>query len=466
MSKASEAASEEPAVEFDGPIRLEDPNNGHWIYPGWRCGYSRYVCWYLGGNNMGYVGYDVDPEAVGLAWSWGLGRGGWNTPSWWAGSALSTTQTSTNDACASELIGHRRRDGKVGDGRGLLHNGEVARLGVTRRGRGGDNGDLSRGQGDGLEGADECTRRMLGFPVYLCRLLLPVSRSDSMRRDSVGDTRRRRAVPQCEVVADGAMEVMRARRGERRREAGAEESGGGGDAVDGSGAPRRGEKSPSSCRGLVDNPRTQIRVSCKRKPTPVPSAHQPSHNSDNVDVLMPRPFLPYRDVPSRSLLTHPLRPRTARGTRITTEECFGWLLTWYAVPFYPTLPPTARHAVATQSPTLPGSAQCTRNLRTTQYATLRRAIALSPGLRTRCARLSVRAALLPPARRIFRAHRPRRRKVMFRPGPEAAKPRLFGSASRARAEPTWGPEPAFGPAWHSSRPRPSRKAAAFRGEKS
>ncbi|KAJ6476837.1 hypothetical protein C8R45DRAFT_934492 [Mycena sanguinolenta] len=52
--------------------------------------------------------------------------------------------------------------------------------------------------------------------------------------------------------------------------------------------------------------------------------------------------------------------------------------------------------------------------------------------------------------------------VMFRPGPEAAKPRLFGSASRARAEPTWGPEPAFGPAWHSSRPRPSRKAAAFR----
>ncbi|KAJ6503961.1 hypothetical protein C8R45DRAFT_924292 [Mycena sanguinolenta] len=52
------------------------------------------------------------------------------------------------------------------------------------------------------------------------------------------------------------------------------------------------------------------------------------------------------------------------------------------------------------------------------------------------------------------------RVVMFRPGPEAAKPRLSGSASRARAEPTCGPEPAFGPAWHSS--RPSRKAPAFR----
>ncbi|KAJ6512393.1 hypothetical protein C8R45DRAFT_920228 [Mycena sanguinolenta] len=52
--------------------------------------------------------------------------------------------------------------------------------------------------------------------------------------------------------------------------------------------------------------------------------------------------------------------------------------------------------------------------------------------------------------------------VMFRPGPQAAKPRLFGSASRTRAEPTYGPEPAFGPAWHSSRPRPSRKAAAFK----
>ncbi|KAF8166742.1 hypothetical protein K438DRAFT_1774909 [Mycena galopus ATCC 62051] len=51
--------------------------------------------------------------------------------------------------------------------------------------------------------------------------------------------------------------------------------------------------------------------------------------------------------------------------------------------------------------------------------------------------------------------------VMFRPGPEAAKPRLFGSASRAQAEPTCGPEPAFGSAWHSSKPRPSRKAAAF-----
>ncbi|KAF8146351.1 hypothetical protein K438DRAFT_1781124 [Mycena galopus ATCC 62051] len=51
--------------------------------------------------------------------------------------------------------------------------------------------------------------------------------------------------------------------------------------------------------------------------------------------------------------------------------------------------------------------------------------------------------------------------VMFRPGPVAAKPRLFGSASRAQAEPTCGPEPAFGSAWHSSKPRPSRKAAAF-----
>ncbi|KAF8155112.1 hypothetical protein K438DRAFT_1777821 [Mycena galopus ATCC 62051] len=51
--------------------------------------------------------------------------------------------------------------------------------------------------------------------------------------------------------------------------------------------------------------------------------------------------------------------------------------------------------------------------------------------------------------------------MMFRPGPEAAKPRFFGSASRAQAEPTFGLEPAFGSAWHSSKPRPSRKAAAF-----
>ncbi|KAJ6451041.1 hypothetical protein C8R45DRAFT_946446 [Mycena sanguinolenta] len=50
--------------------------------------------------------------------------------------------------------------------------------------------------------------------------------------------------------------------------------------------------------------------------------------------------------------------------------------------------------------------------------------------------------------------------VMFQPGPEATKPRLFGSASQAQAEPTYGPEPAFGPAWQSSRPRPSLKAAA------
>ncbi|KAJ6459893.1 hypothetical protein C8R45DRAFT_941957 [Mycena sanguinolenta] len=53
------------------------------------------------------------------------------------------------------------------------------------------------------------------------------------------------------------------------------------------------------------------------------------------------------------------------------------------------------------------------------------------------------------------------RVVMFRSGPEATKPRLFGSASRAQAEPPCGPEPAFGSAWHSSKPRPSRKAAAF-----
>ncbi|KAJ6464948.1 hypothetical protein C8R45DRAFT_1174244 [Mycena sanguinolenta] len=69
-------------------------------------------------------------------------------------------------------------------------------------------------------------------------------------------------------------------------------------------------------------------------------------------------------------------------------------------------------------------------------------------------------SLDPPA--WHRQRQIRQVSLMFRPGPGAAKPRLFGSASRARAEPTWGPEPAFGPAWYSSRPRPSRKAAAFR----
>ncbi|KAJ6492255.1 hypothetical protein C8R45DRAFT_1096278 [Mycena sanguinolenta] len=77
---------------------------------------------------------------------------------------------------------------------------------------------------------------------------------------------------------------------------------------------------------------------------------------------MPRPFLPYHDVPSRSLLT-PIHydPRTARGTQMTMEKWemgFEWLLTW-------------GHALATRFPALPGSAQCMCNLRTTQHATLR-----------------------------------------------------------------------------------------------
>ena len=37
----------------------------------------------------------------------------------------------------------------------------------------------------------------------------------------------------------------------------------------------------------------------------------------------------------------------------------------------------------------------------------------------------------------------------------------FGLSQPGQAEPCWGPETAFGPAWYSSKPRPSRKAPAF-----
>ncbi|KAJ6460223.1 hypothetical protein C8R45DRAFT_1081201 [Mycena sanguinolenta] len=138
MSKASEAASEEPAVEFDvlegfpGSYKAGRSNQWSldipWEVTTWATSATTLIpkLWDVCGTTP--IGGTPRSSLVVGAGSWGLGRGGWNTPSWWAGSALSTTQTSTNDACASELIGHRRRDGKVGDGRGLLHNGEVARL--------------------------------------------------------------------------------------------------------------------------------------------------------------------------------------------------------------------------------------------------------------------------------------------------------------------------------------------------
>ncbi|KAJ6447630.1 hypothetical protein C8R45DRAFT_1136753 [Mycena sanguinolenta] len=142
------------------------------------------------------------------------------------------------------------------------------------------------------------------------------------------------------------------------------------------------------------------------------SASAESH-SDGVDLLMPRPFLPYHDVPSRSLLT-PIHydPRTARGTQMTMEKWemgFEWLLMWYVVPFHPTLPhpqhaqgPRAGHPIP-RSPRIravhvqpthhstrhPAHAVCTCHDGYTRCA-----IALSPGLRTRCAWLS--ALLLVP----------------------------------------------------------------------
>src|ERR1700761_5716005 len=41
----------------------------------------------------------------------------------------------------------------------------------------------------------------------------------------------------------------------------------------------------------------------------------------------------------------------------------------------------------------------------------------------------------------------------------------FGLSQPGQAEPCWGPETAFGPAWYSTKPRPSRKAPAFTGAK-